>query len=192
MQILACCKCKLRDLINIFTWWRSVYLLSLWILWGFMIAFLYLHLSITRKLILYSVYYYDVWLHFIALPLYQNSVDLSRFKLLFGMLVVNYFIVLLIFFSCLCCPIMCLCVLISMLWCRYDFCNKTIFGSFLSPVVCMSVHVILRYLYLFVHSGVQHILCCVFGFFLSSSCVLCTLYCHFLWIVHFYCPFGIL
>ena len=29
----------------------------------------------------------------------------------------------------------------------------------------MSVHVILRYLYLFVHSGVQHILCCVFVFF---------------------------
>jgi hypothetical protein len=29
----------------------------------------------------------------------------------------------------------------------------------------------LRYLCLFVHSGVQHILCCVFSF-LSSSCVL--------------------
>ena len=29
----------------------------------------------------------------------------------------------------------------------------------------------LRYLYLFVYSGVQHMLCCVFVLFWSSSCV---------------------
>ena len=71
----------------------------------------------------------------------------------------------------------------------------------------------LRCLCLFAYSGVQLILCCVaFLFCLSSSCVpyvanfsglsifiapsvfsnvylscvLCTLCCHFLWIVHFY------
>ena len=37
----------------------------------------------------------------------------------------------------------------------------------------------LRYLCLLAHSGVQHILCCVFGLFFV---VLCTLCCQFLWI----------
>ena len=40
----------------------------------------------------------------------------------------------------------------------------------------------LRCLCLFGYSGFQHILCCVFALFV---CVLCTLYCQFLWIVHF-------
>jgi len=40
----------------------------------------------------------------------------------------------------------------------------------------------LRYLCLFTYSGVQHILCCVFVFHVF---VLCTLFCQFLWIVHF-------
>jgi len=35
----------------------------------------------------------------------------------------------------------------------------------------------LRYMYLFAHSDVPHILCCVFVLF---SFVLCTLYCQFL------------
>jgi hypothetical protein len=39
----------------------------------------------------------------------------------------------------------------------------------------------LRYLYLFVHSGVQHILCCVFVLFVFVLSILC---CQFLWIVH--------
>jgi hypothetical protein len=60
----------------------------------------------------------------------------------------------------------------------------------------------LRYMCLFMHSGVQHILCCVFLIgLLSSSCVwwcptyivlcfllvfvLCTQCCHFRWIVQF-------
>ena len=42
----------------------------------------------------------------------------------------------------------------------------------------------LRYL-LFVYSGVQHILVCVIVLFFF---VLCTLYCQFLWIVHFWLP----
>ena len=44
-------------------------------------------------------------------------------------------------------------------------------------------------LFVFVYSGVQHILCCVFGLFVL---VLCTLCCQYLWIVYFDCPFGIL
>ena len=41
----------------------------------------------------------------------------------------------------------------------------------------------LRYLCLFVHSGVQHILCCVFVLFVFGLCTPC---CQFLWIVHFW------
>jgi hypothetical protein len=44
----------------------------------------------------------------------------------------------------------------------------------------------LRYLCLFAHSGVHHILCCVF---ISFFVVLCTPCCQCIWIVHFfYCP----
>jgi hypothetical protein len=43
----------------------------------------------------------------------------------------------------------------------------------------------LSYLCLFVHSGVQHILCCVFALFFF---VMCTLCCQFLWIVFFLLP----
>ena len=45
----------------------------------------------------------------------------------------------------------------------------------------------LRYLFFFAHSGVQHILCCVFVLFFF---VLCTLCCQFLWIVHFHFLFA--
>ena len=49
--------------------------------------------------------------------------------------------------------------------------SVTIFGSSFPPVVCKRADVlILRYLCLFVHSGVKHILCCVL-FCFSSSCV---------------------
>ena len=48
----------------------------------------------------------------------------------------------------------------------------------------------LRYLCLFAHSGVQHLLCCVFGLFVF---VLYTLWYQFLWTVDFWLPFcGIL
>jgi hypothetical protein len=79
---------------------------------------------------------------------------------------------------------------------RYDVHINTMFSSSLPPVVCRRVHILLT-LFVFVwHSGVQHISCCVFLFCLvfcvpnvasfsglSSSCVLCTQCCQFLWIV---------
>jgi len=43
----------------------------------------------------------------------------------------------------------------------------------------------LRYLCLFTYSVVHHILCCVFALFF---CLLCTICCHCLWIVHFELP----
>ena len=43
----------------------------------------------------------------------------------------------------------------------YDFRIKTMFGFSLPPVVCRRSHVLFT---LFVYSGVQHILCCVFCF----------------------------
>jgi hypothetical protein len=66
---------------------------------------------------------------------------------------------------------------------RYDFHIKTIFGSSFPPVVSRRARVYLRYMCLFVYSGVQHILCGVFVLFVF---VLCTLFCRFLWIVHFW------
>ena len=70
----------------------------------------------------------------------------------------------------------------------YDFRLKTMFGSSLPPVVCMWAHVLVT-LFVFVcclaHSGVQHILCCVFVLFFF---VLCTQCCQFLWIVHSWLP----
>jgi len=43
----------------------------------------------------------------------------------------------------------------------------------------------LRYMCLVAHSGIQHILRCVFVLFFF---VLCTLCCQFLWIVYFWLP----
>jgi hypothetical protein len=51
-------------------------------------------------------------------------------------------------------------------------------GGLMSYVICRRAHV-LCYWCLFVYSGVQYTLCCVFGL-LSSSCVAI-----FFWIVHF-------
>ena len=49
------------------------------------------------------------------------------------------------------------------------------FGSSLLPVVCRSAHVLFTLLCLFVNSGVQHILLCVFVFVLFVF-VLCLVY----------------
>jgi len=89
---------------------------------------------------------------------------------------------------CLCCPIMCLYVLSSVLWCPLRFWHKkTMFGSSLPLVVCRDGGSCLsRYLFLFAYSNVQHILCCVFVLIFS---VLSTLCCQFLWIDHFWLPF---
>ena len=94
--------------------------------------------------------------------------------------------VLLIFFIFLCCPIMCLYVLNSVLWCTLRFSVRLYLQLFVGGLMSY-----LCYLCLVAHSGVQPILCCVF-LCSSSSCVtcfplffvvLCDLFCQFLWIV---------
>ena len=59
---------------------------------------------------------------------------------------------------------------------RYDFRINTMFGSSLPLGVCMGRMSYLRYIVgvFFAESGVQHILCCAFFLYLSSTCVLCT------------------
>ena len=88
-------------------------------------------------------------------------------------------------FSFLCCPIMCLYVLSSVLCCPLQFLHKKddrfVFTS-------SSLHY-LRYLYLFAHITVQHILFLVFALFIFA---LCTLYSSFSGLSVFHCPFGIL
>ena len=56
---------------------------------------------------------------------------------------------------------------------RYDFRIKTMFRSYLPLVVCRRAHVffLIHYLCLFAHSGVQHILCCVFVLFVFVLCL---------------------
>ena len=72
---------------------------------------------------------------------------------------------------------------------RYDFRIKTMFGSSLPLLLFVwGLMLYLRYLCLDAYSGFQHY-CVVFLFCLPSSCVLCTLCCQFLWIVHFLLPF---
>jgi hypothetical protein len=115
--------------------------------------------------------------------------------------------VLLLFLVFLCCSIMWLYVLSSVLWCPLRFLLKTMLCSSLSPVVCRRTHVLFT---LFVHNGVQHILCCVFVLFFFVFSTLCCLFlwidfvlfssslvpyvaCSlFLWIIIFDCPFGVL
>ena len=53
--------------------------------------------------------------------------------------------------------------------------------SYLPPCLITSMSY-LRYLFLFTHSGVQHIVLC---FCLIFFFIFCTLCCQFLWIVHF-------
>ena len=84
--------------------------------------------------------------------------------------------------SFLCCSIMHLSVLSSVLWCPLRFTNKTMFGSSLPPVVCRRAHVsFMLFVFVFVYSDVQSILRCVC---FSSSCILRTQCYQFLWIVH--------
>ena len=46
-------------------------------------------------------------------------------------------------FSFLCCPIIFLYVLSSVLWCRLRFPHNTMFGSSLPPVFCRKVHILI-------------------------------------------------
>jgi hypothetical protein len=81
-----------------------------------------------------------------------------------------------------CCPIMWRCVLSSVLWCPLRFPHKNDV-RFVFTSSCLYDGLCLIYvscnLYLFVHSGVLHILCCVCLVFF----VLCILCCQFLLIV---------
>jgi hypothetical protein len=63
--------------------------------------------------------------------------------------------------------------------------GKTMFGSSLHPVICRRFQVLFTLFVLFVHSGVQHILCCVFVLFvfvttlvlIDTDCAgCCTIY----------------
>jgi len=86
-----------------------------------------------------------------------------------------------------CCPIVCLYIVSSMLWCPLRFPHgsdvRFVFASscFWGLVFC------LRYLYLFACSGVRHVLCCVFALFFF---ILCTLCCPFLWNIHLWLPLS--
>jgi len=60
-------------------------------------------------------------------------------------------------FSFLCCVIMCLDFLSSVLWCPLWFLHKTMFGLSFLPVVCRRVHVLFTS---FAHIGVQLRLVC--------------------------------
>ena len=92
-----------------------------------------------------------------------------------------------------CCSFPRLCVVLScvftfwvMCWeVRYDFQIKTVHLYLQLFVWGRGFMSSLHYLVLLVHSGVQHILFCVFVLFFL---VLCTLCCGFLLIVHFWFP----
>jgi len=118
-------------------------------------------------------------------------------------------------YSFLWCPIMCLYVLNSVLWCplRVQHKKRRSIPS-LPPADVGGIMSYLHYLCLLPHSGIRHILCCVFALFFFRlvypmlpvsldcpfwiapsvfynvylSCVLCTLCCQFLWIVYFWLP----
>ena len=69
---------------------------------------------------------------------------------------------------------------------RYDICMKTMFGSCLPPIVCRRVHVLYTSFFC-LRTVVSNIYFVVFLFCLSSSCVLCTQCCQFLWIAPSVC-----
>jgi hypothetical protein len=79
-------------------------------------------------------------------------------------------------FSFVCCPIMCLYVLSSVLCdVNYDFRINIIFGSSLPLVVCMRAYVFTLFVFV-----VSNTYCIVFSFDLSSYCFLSTQCCKFL------------
>jgi len=79
----------------------------------------------------------------------------------------------LLLFSVFC--VVLLCVFTFLIPCcdvRYDFRIKTMFSSFLPPVVVGRLMSYLRYLCLLANSGVQHILCCVFVLYFIVLCAI--------------------
>jgi len=82
--------------------------------------------------------------------------------------------------SFVCCSIMSLCVLSSVLWCPLQFPRGAMFGSYLHPVVCRREHVVFMDICVCLRIVVSNTYCLVL--FFSVSCTLC---CQFLWIVLF-------
>ena len=77
----------------------------------------------------------------------------------------------------LCCPVVCLCDLGSVLWCLLRFPFGT--GLSLPPVVCRRAHVLFTlFVFVCVRWCPTHIV--------LRFCLFCTLCCQFLWIVHFW------
>ena len=74
-------------------------------------------------------------------------------------------------------------IFLKVVWRYYNFRIKTTIDSSLPPAVCRGLVSYIRYLCLFACGDGQHILCCGFVLFF---CVLWTLYCKFIWIVHFW------
>ena len=66
-------------------------------------------------------------------------------------------------------------------WCRYNIRIKRCSVRLYIQLFVGELMSYLRYLYLLVHSGVQHILCCIFLLLFFVFCIQC---CQFLWIVH--------
>jgi hypothetical protein len=74
-------------------------------------------------------------------------------------------------FSFLCCPIMYLYVLRSVLWCPLRFPHKTMFGSSLPPVVCRKAIRLIYVICVCLRRVVSTTYCVVFLFCFCSSCV---------------------
>jgi hypothetical protein len=93
--------------------------------------------------------------------------------------------VLLLFFSLSFCVVLLWVFTLWVPFCnvRYDIRIKTMFGLSLPPVVCM---VCLRYMCLFAHNDVQHILCCVFVLFYLSCLLYDFTFCSVFSYVHFF------
>jgi hypothetical protein len=69
-----------------------------------------------------------------------------------------------------------LCVFMIWILCcdvHCDFRIQTIFSSSLHPVVCRRAHALFALFVFVAHSGVQHILCCVFAVFVLVLCIIC-------------------
>jgi hypothetical protein len=148
-------------------------------------------LSLSRLLLDLTVYIsimagtaYPSWTHEFT-PVFVRVRVAHCFSFLCCPIMCRYVLTLVLWcvahcFNFLCCPIMCRYVLTLVLWCPLRFLHKNYVRLvFTSSCLYMSY---LGYLCLFAHSGVHHMLCCVFGLYFV---VLCTLYCKFLWIVHF-------
>ena len=99
----------------------------------------------------------------------------------------RFFVGFVLFIFLVICVVL-LCVFTVFLPCcdgRYDFRIKRFSVRIYLQLFVGGLMSYLRYLCLFAHSGVQHILCCVFVLFFFVLCILC---CQFLWIVYFWLP----